>query len=194
MAINLGGIWPCMRGVIPRLLAQGGGAIIIAASILGMAAAREAAAYRAAKHAVVLGLIRAAALDYAKVGIRVNAVCPGFTRMPRIDRVVERDPEAEGRMVKAEPMGRLGTPEEVAEAVLWPCSDAASFVTGHALAVESTPTTGPIDADPVLRSSSRYGLTKIDGSSIIEPWGPRRGSRRKYLTASRCSWTSRAGC
>ncbi|QEH34681.1 2,5-dichloro-2,5-cyclohexadiene-1,4-diol dehydrogenase [Aquisphaera giovannonii] len=135
LAANLKGVWLCMSAEIPVMLARGGGAIVNAASALGLVAVPNAAAYCAAKHAVV-GLTRAAALDYARSNLRVNAVCPGYIRTPMIDRVIARDPEAEARMHLAEPVGRLGTPEEVAEAVLWLCSDAASFVTGHALAID----------------------------------------------------------
>jgi len=135
LAANLRGAWLYLRAEVAAMLPRGGGAIVNAASVLGLVAAPNAAAYCAAKHAVV-GLTRAAALDYARSGIRVNAVCPGYIRTPMIDRVVARDPEAEGKMLMAEPIGRLGTPGEVAEAVVWLCSDAASFVTGHALAVD----------------------------------------------------------
>jgi NAD(P)-dependent dehydrogenase (short-subunit alcohol dehydrogenase family) len=85
----------------------------------------------------VAGLTKAAALEYAKAGIRVNAVCPGVIRTPMVERFfLSRHPRAETRLTAFEPIGRLGTPEEVAEAVIWLCSDAASFVTGHTMAVD----------------------------------------------------------
>jgi NAD(P)-dependent dehydrogenase (short-subunit alcohol dehydrogenase family) len=115
---------------------QGGGAIVNTASIAGLVGAHRIPAYVASKHGVV-GLTKAAALEYAKAGIRVNAVCPGVIRTPMVERLFfNRHPRAEARLIAFEPIGRLGTPEEVAEAVVWLCSDATSFVTGHTLAVD----------------------------------------------------------
>ena len=91
--------------------------------------------YVASKHGVV-GLTKTAALEYARAGIRVNAVCPGVIRTPMVERLLDDRPRAEARLRELEPVGRLGTPEEVAEAVVWLCSDAASFVTGHAMSVD----------------------------------------------------------
>ncbi|GIX49235.1 MAG: short chain dehydrogenase [Candidatus Tectimicrobiota bacterium] len=136
LAVNLKGVWLCMKYEIAQMLRQGGGAIVNTASLAGLVGARRLAAYVASKHGVV-GLTRAAALEYAKAGIRVNAVCPGIIRTAMVQRMfLERNPQAEERLAASEPMGRLGTPEEVAEAVVWLCSDAASFVTGHALSVD----------------------------------------------------------
>lgn len=135
IGINLKGVWLCMREEIPRMLAQGGGAIVNCSSVAGLVGFTGIAAYAASKHGLI-GLTRTAALEYAARGIRVNAVCPGVIRTPMVERFTGGDPEAEARLVASEPIGRMGTPEEVAAAVLWLCSDAASFVTGHALAVD----------------------------------------------------------
>jgi NAD(P)-dependent dehydrogenase (short-subunit alcohol dehydrogenase family) len=135
IAINLKGVRLCMKHEIAQMLRQGGGAIVNASSVLGLVGLSGRGDYVAAKHAVI-GLTRTAALEYAQQGIRVNAVCPGYIMTPLIDGVLRREPERLARMVAAEPVGRLGQPEEVAAAVLWLCSDAASFVTGHPLAVD----------------------------------------------------------
>ena len=92
-------------------------------------------AYNASKHGVV-GLTKTAALEYAQSGIRVNAVCPGYIRTPLLERGVLQVPEREAQIVSRHPVGRLGAPEEIAEAVVWLCSDAASFVTGHTMTVD----------------------------------------------------------
>jgi len=91
--------------------------------------------YVASKHGVI-GLTKTAALEYAGQGIRVNAVCPGWIRTPSVEQLIKDDPQVEQRMLEEEPIGRFGAPEEVAEAVVWLCSGSASFVTGHALAVD----------------------------------------------------------
>lgn len=136
MTINVKGVWLCMKYEIPHMLQQGGGAIVNTASLAGLVGAKRMPAYVASKHAVA-GLTKTAALEYAKAGIRVNAVCPGIIRTPMVDRIyLSRRPDIEAQLAGAEPIGRLGTPEEVAEAVVWLCSDAASFVTGHAMAVD----------------------------------------------------------
>jgi NAD(P)-dependent dehydrogenase (short-subunit alcohol dehydrogenase family) len=132
---NLKGVWLCMRHEIPVMLRQGGGAIVNCASVAGLVGFRGIPAYTASKHGLI-GLTRTAALEYATQGIRVNAVCPGVIRTAMVERFTHADPQAEAGLVAAEPVGRMGTPEEVAAAVLWLCSDAASFVTGHALAVD----------------------------------------------------------
>jgi len=138
MNVNLCGVFFCMKHELRAMTRQGGGSIVNVASIFGMRGATEAPAYVAAKHGVV-GLTRAAALEVAGQGIRVNAVCPGYTATPMVmDRGLQarRDPSTMARIVAREPMERLGSPREVAEAILWLCSDAASFVTGEALAVD----------------------------------------------------------
>lgn len=132
--INLKGVWLCMKYEIPQMLKQGGGAIVNTASTAGLVGLEGSPAYCASKGGVVQ-LTRAAALDYVKAGIRVNAVCPGVIRTPMIEPLVG-DPETEAGLIAMEPIGRMGKPEEVAEAVVWLCSDAASFVTGTAMAVD----------------------------------------------------------
>src|SRR5215813_4530907 len=133
IAINLKGVWLCMKYEIPQMLKQGGGAIVNTASTAGLVGLEGSPAYCASKGGVIQ-LTRAAALDYAKAGIRVNAVCPGVIRTPMVERLVGT--EAEAGLIAMEPIGRMGKPEEVAEAVVWLCSDAAWFVTGNAMPVD----------------------------------------------------------
>jgi len=133
--INLKGIWLCMKYEIPQLLKQGKGAIVNASSVAGLTGSVIGTAYHASKHGVI-GLTKAAAIEYAAQGIRVNAVCPAVIRTPMADRLYFWNAEIEAHVTTLHPQGRLGTPEEVAEAVVWLCSDAASFVTGHALPVD----------------------------------------------------------
>ena len=135
ISVNLTGVWLCMKHEIRHMLDQGGGALVNASSIAGLKSLKGTSAYCATKHAVV-GLTKTAALDYAQQGIRVNAVCPGWIRTPLLEIDGSLDPEREAQFVAREPIGRLGLPDEVAEAVVWLCSDAASFVTGHAMAVD----------------------------------------------------------
>lgn len=135
IGINLKGVWLCMRYEIPQMLKQGGGAIVNTASIWGLVGAPGASAYVASKHGVV-GLTRAAALEYAPQGIRINAVNPGTIRTPILDPFIAAIPEFESMMTARHPIGRLGGPEEVAAAVVWLCSDAASFVIGQTLPVD----------------------------------------------------------
>ena len=135
IGINLKGVWLCMRYEIPQMLKQGGGAIVNTASIWGLVGAPGAAAYVASKHGVV-GLTRAAALEYAPQGIRINAVDPGTIRTPILEPFVAAMPDFEAMMTARHPIGRIGLPEEVAEAVVWLCSDAASFVVGQNLPVD----------------------------------------------------------
>jgi len=132
---NLKGVWLCMKHQIPRMIDQGGGSIVNISSIYGQVGARNMPAYAASKHGVV-GLTKSAALEYAQAGVRVNAVCPSLIRTPMVERVVEGNPELEAALISKHPMGRMGTPEEVAEAALWMCSDAAAFVTGHIMSVD----------------------------------------------------------
>ena len=135
IAINLKGVWLCMKYEIPQMLKQGGGAIVNTASAAGLVGYPRGAAYVASKHGVV-GLTKTAALEYAKAGVRVNAVCPGAIDTPMMGRITSHRPHRAERMAAAEPVGRLGRPEEIAEAVVWLCSEAASFVTGQAMAVD----------------------------------------------------------
>ena len=133
--INLKGVWLCMKYQIPMMLEQGEGSIVNCASIAGLVGFPNLPAYTASKHALV-GLTKTTALETAKQNIRVNAVCPGVIRTPMIDRFTGKQKEAEQAFIGNKPMGRMGDPKEVANAVLWLCSDEASFVTGHAMAVD----------------------------------------------------------
>ena len=133
--VNLRGVWHCMKAELPPMLAQGSGAIVNIASVAGLIGAPKAADYTASKHAVV-GITKSAALDYAQSGIRVNAVCPAYTDTAMVQGAVAGNPVMASIMTRAIPMARLGRPDEIAEAVVWLCSDASSFVTGHALVLD----------------------------------------------------------
>ena len=136
MAVNLKGVWLCMRYEIPQMLRQGGGAIVNTASAAGLVGVRGQPAYTASKHGVN-GLTKVAALENAERGIRINSVCPGITRTPMIEQFVALSPDyTEEGIIGLVPAGRMGTPEEIAEAVIWLCSDSASFVTGHNMSVD----------------------------------------------------------
>jgi len=136
LSINLKGVWLCMKYEIMQMLKQGGGAIVNTASIMGLVGSwSRSGAYNASKHGVV-GLTKTAALEYATSGIRVNAVCPGYIRTPLIEEALTSNPEMEAQIVARHPIGRMGRPEEIADAVVWLCSDAASFVTGHTMTVD----------------------------------------------------------
>ncbi|SEL40820.1 NAD(P)-dependent dehydrogenase, short-chain alcohol dehydrogenase family [Chitinophaga rupis] len=135
LAVNLTGVWLCMKHELSHMLRQGSGVIVNCASVAGLVGFTALPAYVASKHGVI-GLTKTAALEYAKSGIRVNAVCPGVIRTPMIDRFTGKDKHVEQQFRDMEPIGRLGEPEEVAEAVVWLCSDAASFITGTALPVD----------------------------------------------------------
>jgi NAD(P)-dependent dehydrogenase (short-subunit alcohol dehydrogenase family) len=133
--INLRGVFLCMKHEIPLMLRQGGGAIINTSSGAGVTAVKGQAAYTAAKHGVI-GLTKAAALDYAQANLRINAVCPGIIDTAMMQRFTGDSAEGRQRVIGQEPVGRMGTPEEIAGAVLWMCSDAAAFVVGHALVID----------------------------------------------------------
>jgi NAD(P)-dependent dehydrogenase (short-subunit alcohol dehydrogenase family) len=135
IAIDLNGVFLCMKYEIPLLLKHGGGAIVNTSSGAGVKGFKGGAAYCAAKHGVV-GLTRAAALDYAPSNIRVNAVCPGIIETPMMDRFSGGTAEGRQAVIAQEPVGRMGTPEEIAAAVVWLCSDAARFVVGSAMVVD----------------------------------------------------------
>jgi NAD(P)-dependent dehydrogenase (short-subunit alcohol dehydrogenase family) len=134
LGVNLKGVWLCMKYEIIQMLKQGGGAIVNMSSVWGVVGMTGEAPYVASKHGVS-GLTKAGALDYAAEGIRVNEVCPGLIHTPMTAGTLG-DPVRRERIVSKEPVGRPGKPEEVAEAVVWLCSDAASYVTGHALVVD----------------------------------------------------------
>ena len=135
LAVNLTGVWSCMRHEIPAMLARGGGSIVNTSSVAGLVGFASLPAYTASKHAIV-GLTKTAALEYATQGIRVNAVCPGVIDTEMIDRFTGNQPDAEAALLATEPVGRLGRPEEIADALVWLCSERASFVTGQAIAVD----------------------------------------------------------
>lgn len=140
LAINLTGVFLCLQAEIPAMRASGGGSIVNCASIAGLNGFPGLAAYVASKHGVN-GLTKAAALELAPEGIRVNSVCPGAIDTEMVARVKEEQPELIEQTVAAHPLGRLGLPEEIASTVLWLCSDAAGFVTGQAIAVDGGYTT-----------------------------------------------------
>jgi NAD(P)-dependent dehydrogenase (short-subunit alcohol dehydrogenase family) len=133
--VDLRGVFLCMKYQIPLMLKQGGGSIVNTSSGAGIKGFAGQAAYCAAKFGVV-GLSKAAALDYAKSNIRVNVICPGIIETPMMDRFSGGTPEGRERVIAQEPVGRMGKPEEIAAAVVWLCSDAAAFVVGHAMVVD----------------------------------------------------------
>ena len=135
MGVNVKGVWLCMKYQLAQMVAQGGGSIVNTASVAGLVGAPKMSAYSGSKHAV-LGLTKSAALEYARKGIRVNAICPGVIRTAMYDRAVLADPKVAPAVAQLHPVGRIGEAEEVAAVVLWLCSDAASFVTGHAHTVD----------------------------------------------------------
>lgn len=137
MAINLRGVWSCMKFELRQMREQGSGAIVNCSSLGGLIGGARRGTYHAAKHGVI-GLTKSAALEYAARGIRVNAVCPGMIQTPMSDKMIA---EGQGEELNAMlnthvPMGRLGRPEEIADTVLWLCSSAASYVTGQSISVD----------------------------------------------------------
>lgn len=132
---NLKGVFLCMKYEIPQMIKQGEGCIVNTASVNGLIGNRNIPAYCASKHGVV-GLTKTAALEYAHAGVRINAVCPGAIRTPMGEHFTFGNQEYEAQLIAKHPIGRLGIPEEVAEAVVWLCSKAASFITGDALVVD----------------------------------------------------------
>src|SRR5947208_5628913 len=134
--INLRGVFLCMKHEIPLILKHGGGgAIVNTSSGAGIIGIKGSPAYTAAKHGVI-GLTKAAALDYAAQNVRINAVCPGYIETPMMDRFTGGTPEGRAKVVAEEPVGRMGKPEEIAAAVVWLCSDAAAFMVGHAMVID----------------------------------------------------------
>ena len=138
--INLTGVWRSMRHEIPVMLAAGRGTIVNVASVAGLGGFPRHSAYAASKHGVV-GLTRTAALEYGRKGIRINALCPGFTRTPMVQSMLDAGlPESE--LTARVPLGRLGTADEMADTVLYLCSSASAFMVGHALAIDGGLTAG----------------------------------------------------
>jgi NAD(P)-dependent dehydrogenase (short-subunit alcohol dehydrogenase family) len=142
IAINLKGVWLCLKYQIQQMLKQGGGgAIVNMASIAGLVGTADAATYSASKHGVV-GLTKSAALETARSGIRINAVCPAVIETPMGKRLFDT-PIARKNLVSYHPIGRFGRPAEIAEAVVWMCSERASFMTGHSLVLDGGFLAGP---------------------------------------------------
>jgi NAD(P)-dependent dehydrogenase (short-subunit alcohol dehydrogenase family) len=135
ITINLRSVFLCLKYEIPLLLQHAGGAIVNTSSGAGIKVFGRGAAYAAAKHGVV-GLTKDAALDYASSNIRINAICPGIIDTEMMDRFTGGTPEERDRVIAQEPIGRMGRPEEIAATVVWLCSPAASFVTGHAMVAD----------------------------------------------------------
>jgi NAD(P)-dependent dehydrogenase (short-subunit alcohol dehydrogenase family) len=135
MAINVKGVWLCMKYQLELMATQKSGVIVNTASVAGLVGAPKHAIYAASKHAVV-GMTKSAAAEYATLGIRVNSVCPAVIRTPMFERAVDANIADAAAITRMHPIGRIGEVGEVSAAVLWLCSDAASFVTGHQLAVD----------------------------------------------------------
>lgn len=135
MGVNLRGIWNCMKYELIQMRKQGSGTIVNNSSLGGLVGIAERGIYHASKHGVV-GLTRSAGLEYAPKGIRINAICPGIISTPMVTGMLETQPEAMDVMMKDVPIGRLGTAEEIADAVLWLSSPYSTFVIGHALPVD----------------------------------------------------------
>jgi NAD(P)-dependent dehydrogenase (short-subunit alcohol dehydrogenase family) len=135
IGVNLDGTFYCLKQELERMVPEGEGAIVNMASVAGFSGFPGLPAYVTSKHGMV-GLTKTAALDYAESGVRVNAVCPGVIDTEMVQRTTQDDPEIEQQYISMEPVGRMGEPEEIAESVLWLCSEKASFVTGETLAVD----------------------------------------------------------
>jgi NAD(P)-dependent dehydrogenase (short-subunit alcohol dehydrogenase family) len=161
ISINLKGVWLCMKYEIRQMLKQGGGSIVNCSSVAGLRGFPARPAYAASKHGVI-GLTKTAAVEYASAGIRINAVCPGWIRTPMVEATIGCDPELESQIASAQPIGRIGAPKEVAEVVVWLCSDGASFVIGHCLIVDG----GSIADSINLRTYA--GAETINDSGLLE--------------------------
>ena len=135
IGVNLKGVWLCIKYELPQMLAQGGGAIVNTSSVAGLVASSGTSAYTASKHGVA-GLTKSAAMDYARQGIRVNAVAPGVIMTPMMDLIMESNNTPQDELHNDQPIGRMGKPEEIAEVVVWLCTDAASYVTGHVFPID----------------------------------------------------------
>jgi NAD(P)-dependent dehydrogenase (short-subunit alcohol dehydrogenase family) len=134
-AVNLRGVWTSMKAELAQMRSQGSGAIVNCSSLGGLVGQAGRAAYHASKHGVI-GLTKSVALEYASFGVRINAVCPGVIDTPMLADLLERTPDAIHEVIRDQPIGRLGQADEIAAAVLWLCSPAASFVTATALPVD----------------------------------------------------------
>ena len=156
--VNMRGVFLCMKYELAHMESRGTGTIVNTSSIAGVRGLGGSALYTATKHAVV-GLTRAAALEYAGRGVRVNAVCPGWTRTERFDESVGANSPWEAQMKNSTPLGRLGTTREIAEAVAWLCSERSSFVTGQAFAVDGGFTAGP--SLSVFTGGARENLERL---------------------------------
>lgn len=141
VAINLRGVFLCMKHQIPLMLKGRGGAIVNTSSGAGVKGFAGQIAYAATKYGVI-GMTKSAALDYAKDGIRINAVCPGIIDTPMMPRFTGGTPEGVARVIAQEPVGRMGKPKEIAASVLFMCSDLGAFVVGHAMVVDGGQTVG----------------------------------------------------
>lgn len=139
--VNLRSAFLCMKYEIPAMLENGGGSIVNTSSGAGVVGIREQAAYVAAKHGLI-GLTKSAALEYAAKGVRINAICPGIIETPMMDRFSGGTAEGRARVIGQEPVGRMGTPEEIASAVLWLSSDLGGFAIGHAMVIDGGQTVG----------------------------------------------------
>ena len=141
MRINVDGVFFCMQEELRQMVKQESGVIINIASIAGLRGLSNSAPYSASKHAVI-GLTKSAALEYARKNIRVNAVCPVFTRTPLFEKMFEIDPTYEQKLMKTIPMRRFGTPEDIASAIIWLCSEQSAFVSGQAVPLDGGMTAG----------------------------------------------------
>lgn len=135
IGVNLKSVWLGLKYEIPEMRKRGGGVIVNTSSVAGLVAYRTMGPYVASKHGVI-GLTKTAALEYSNFGIRVNAICPGAIRTPMIDAFINNNPETEANMSALQPIGRMGVADEVANLVLWLCSDASAFITGAAIAID----------------------------------------------------------
>jgi NAD(P)-dependent dehydrogenase (short-subunit alcohol dehydrogenase family) len=133
--LNLTGVFLCLKSELPVMVKQGGGVIINMSSVAGVTGFPGHAAYTASKHGVI-GLTKTAAIDYAKAGIRVNAICPAYTHTPMLTRMLKQTPDLEAKLIARVPLRRLGTAEEIAQAAVYLFSDAAAFITGHSLVMD----------------------------------------------------------
>jgi NAD(P)-dependent dehydrogenase (short-subunit alcohol dehydrogenase family) len=133
--LNLNGVFLCMKSELTVMLKQSSGVIVNMSSVAGMTGFPGHAAYTASKHGVI-GLTKTAAIDYAKVGIRINAICPAYTHTPMLARMLEQKPDLEAKLISRVPLRRLGTTAEIAQAAIYLFSDAAAFITGHSLVMD----------------------------------------------------------